>query len=68
MSCFPLFLGIVENAENEGAGEGEEKGEENSSGCSITTDAGGELRELLSIVLCCAMFLFFFGTPVFYVL
>ena len=67
MSCFPLFLGIVENAENEE--EGEEKGEENNSGCSITTDVDGELRELLSIVLCCAMFLFFFfGTPVFYVL
>jgi hypothetical protein len=59
----------VEHAEDEGEGEGEREGEEEEEEeeeeqwlAVEMTEGGGELRELLSTVLCCALFLlFFFG-------
>ena len=47
----------MENAEDEGEGEEEE---EEQWLVVETTEAGGELRDLLSTVLYCAMFMFFF--------
>jgi hypothetical protein len=45
----------MENAEDE------EEGEEEEQWLAVeTTEVGGELRDLLSTVLYCAMFLFFF--------
>jgi len=49
----------VENAEDKGEEEG--KGEEEEQWLVVeTAETSGELRELLSTVLCCALFLFFF--------
>ena len=48
----------MKNVEDEEEGEGE--GEEKELLAVRTMEAGGELRELLFVVLCCALFLFFF--------
>ena len=48
----------MENAEDEGEGEG---GEDEEQWLAVEiAEVGGELRELLSTVLCCALFMFFF--------
>jgi hypothetical protein len=49
----------VEHAEDEGEEEEEEEEEEQWLAVE-TVKADGERRELLSTVLCCALFLFFF--------
>jgi len=53
----------VEHAKDEGEGEGKKEGEEEEQWLVVDMkEGGGELRELLSTVLWCALFLlFFFG-------
>ena len=53
----------MEHVKDEGEGEGKKEGEEEEQWLVVDmTEGGGELRELLSTVLWCALFvLFFFG-------